>query len=124
LEIAMQKSFTTKGPISLYVEIGAGQVQVRATETTGTEVHVEGRGADDVTVEQRGDQVEVVGPRGGGGFGFLGFGSDLSVSVTMPLDSDLTTKLGSADLTATGRLDDHALPGPGAFVPQPIEKEA
>ncbi len=100
----MQKSFTTNRPTSLYVEIGAGQVEVRATETSETEVLVEGRGADDVTVEQRGDQIVVLGPKGGGGLGFFGFGSDLSVSVTMPLDSDLTTKLGSADLTATGRL--------------------
>lgn len=99
----MHQSFTTIGPTSLYVEIGAGDVRVEATETTVTEVSVEGRGADDVTVEQRGDEIVVLGPRGSG-LGFFGFGSDLEVTVTLPLDSDLTTKLGSADVTATGRL--------------------
>lgn len=98
----MHKTFTTSGPASLYVEIGSGRVTLRATDTTETDVRVEGRDADDVTVEERGDEIVVIARPGRGGF--LGFGSDLTVEVTLPHDSELTTKLGSADLRATGRL--------------------
>lgn len=96
----MHKTFTTEGPASLYVEIGTGEVTIHTTETTETEIHVEGRDADAVTVEQRDEQIVVIGPpRRVALFG----GPELEVRVTMPLDSDLATKLGSADLVATGR---------------------
>jgi DUF4097 and DUF4098 domain-containing protein YvlB len=98
----MHKTFPTTGPTSLYVEIGSGLVQVNATETTETEVHVDGEDAEDTIVEERGDQIVVIGPQRR--VGFFGFGGDLMVTVTLPLDSDLTTKLGSAALVATGRL--------------------
>lgn len=96
----MHKTFPTDGPTSLYVEIGSGDIQVDATETTETDIHVDGPDAEDVTVEQRGDQIVVISPPRGLSF----FGpSDLTVTVTMPLDSDLATKVGSADVVATGR---------------------
>lgn len=98
----MHKTFPTSEPTSLYVEIGSGLVKVDATETTETEVHVDGKDAEDVIVEQRGDQIVVIGPQRR--VGFFGFGGDLMVTVTLPLDSDLATKLGSAELVATGRL--------------------
>lgn len=97
----MDKTFTTEGPASLYVEIGSGDVTIHTTETTETEIHVEGRDADAVTVEQRGEQIVVIGPPRR--VALFGGGPELDVRVTMPLDSDLATKLGSADLTATGR---------------------
>ena len=96
----MEKTFHTPEPISLYVEIGAGQVTVDAVETTETQVRVEGPDADLVTVEQRDGEVVVSGrPR----TGFFASTSELDVTVTLPLDSDLATKVGSADLVATGR---------------------
>ena len=98
----MDKTFPTTGPTSLYVEIGAGLVNVQATRTTATEVVVEGHHAEDVLVEQRGEQVVVISPPRR--VGFFNVGGDLIVTVTVPLDSDLATKLGSADLVATGRL--------------------
>lgn len=96
----MDKTFPTTGPASLYVELGSGTVEVRTTETPETSVHVDGHGAEDVTVEQRGEQVVVIAPPRRSIFGF---GNDLAVRVTLPHDSDLATKLGSADLVATGR---------------------
>ena len=96
----MHKNFPTNGPISLHVEIGAGDVKVDATEIDQTDVYVEGRNADDVTVEQRGDQIVVIAPPGRSGF-FTSNG-ELTVTVTMPLESNLSTKLGSADVVATG----------------------
>lgn len=97
----MHKTFTTEGPASLYVEIGSGDVKIHTTGTDLTEVHVDGRDAEDVTVEQRGEQIVVIGPPRRGGL--FGGGSSLNVHVTMPLDSDLATKVGSADILATGR---------------------
>lgn len=98
----MQHSFETAGPTSLYVEIGSGDVDVTAADVSETTVTVTGRDADDVIVEQRGDQIVVLAPRRRG---LLGGGEhELSVDVVLPTDSELSTKLGSADLAATGRL--------------------
>jgi hypothetical protein len=98
----MQKNFNTLGPIALYVEIGSGNVEIEAGERTETTVTVDGKDADEVSVEQRGNQIAVVAPRQK--LGFFSFGSDLRVHVSMPTDSGLVTKLGSANLVATGRL--------------------
>ena len=98
----MKKTFQTPGPTSLYVEIGAGRVQVRATDTTETSIRVEGRDAEDVVVEQRGDQIAVIAPHRRAGF--LRSGDDLTVTAEVPTDSELVTRLGSADLGAAGRL--------------------
>lgn len=98
----MHKTFPTTGPASVYVEIGSGAVEVNATETTEVDVVVEGDRAGDVTVEQRGGQVVVIAPQRH--VGFFGLGGDLKVRIDMPLDSELATKLGSADLVTTGRL--------------------
>lgn len=98
----MHETFHTEGPSSLYVEIGAGTVQVHAAGATTTEIRVEGRDADEVTVEQRGEQIVVIAPPRRGGF--FGFGSDLTVTAHVPVGSDLATKLGSADLEVTGTI--------------------
>ena len=97
----MHKDFETPEPISLYVEIGAGKVTVEATETATTQVRVDGPDADAVTVEQRDGEVVVIAPPRR--TGFFATSSELDVTVTLPLDSDLATRLGSADLEATGR---------------------
>jgi DUF4097 and DUF4098 domain-containing protein YvlB len=96
----MHQRFPTPGPTSLYVEIASGLVEVHATDTTETDVHVEGRDAEEVTVEQRGEEIVVRACRHAG---FLGLGSDLTVTVHLPRDSDLATKVGSAEVVATGR---------------------
>jgi DUF4097 and DUF4098 domain-containing protein YvlB len=97
----MDKTFPTTGPASLYVELGSGTVDVHTAETAETRVSVHGHGVEDVTVEQRGDQIVVIAPPRRGSI--FGFASDVTVRVTMPHGSDLVTKLGSADLVATGR---------------------
>jgi DUF4097 and DUF4098 domain-containing protein YvlB len=93
--------FPTPRPVSLYVEIGKGTVRVEATDTTETRVQVTGRDADQVRVEQSGDQVTVVAPQRAG---FLSGDSRLDVAVTVPTDSDLAVKTGSADITVDGTL--------------------
>lgn len=97
----MQNIFETPGPTSLYVEVGSGDVAVRAEDTDRTVVDVEGKYADEVVVEQRGNEIVVIAPKHHTGL----FGSnDLQIRATLPTGSELATKLGSADVTATGRL--------------------
>jgi hypothetical protein len=98
----MQKIFETPEPTSLYVELGSGDVTLRCDEVVQTTVDVTGTLAEEFTVEQRGGQIVVIGPKNRGGF-FTG-SDKVSVHVTMPSGSALATKLGSADVTASGRL--------------------
>ena len=98
----MQKSFETPTPPSLYVELGAGSLSIRAEETSRTTVRVEGKAADEVTVEQRGEQIVVLAPHKRSAF--FGSGTELDVQVTLPRDSVLATKLGSAGVVTVGRL--------------------
>jgi DUF4097 and DUF4098 domain-containing protein YvlB len=98
----MQKIFDTPTPTSLYVELGSGDLVVRCDGVGRTTVDVDGKDAEEVTVEQRDDQIVVIAPKRSGGF--FGGGHDLSVHVTMPSGSKLATKVGSADVTVSGRL--------------------
>ena len=98
----MQKTFSTPAPTRLYVEVGAGAVTVHAKDDIDeTSVTVDGSDADHVIVEQRDDKVVVLAPHRRGGL-FSGSG-ELYVTVAVPSDSELVTKLGSAELVATGR---------------------
>lgn len=92
--------FETLRPVDLYVEVGKGSVQVHATDTTESHVEITGRDADDVLVEQEGSQIRVVAPRQR--TGFLSGDAALHVVVTVPLESDLAVKTGSADIDCQG----------------------
>jgi len=94
--------FETPAPVSLYVEIGSGQIDVTATETTTSTVEVTGSQADEVDVHLEGRQLRIVAPRQRGGF--LGQDSSLFVTVTVPTASDLTVRTGSADLGVVGEI--------------------
>jgi DUF4097 and DUF4098 domain-containing protein YvlB len=98
----MQWTFSTVSPVSLFVELRSGDLVVRTAETTETTVEVTGKDVEDVSVDQHGDEILVVSRQSRGGF----FGSSprLDVQVTVPHDSRLTTKLGSADVRVNGRL--------------------
>ena len=99
----MERTFDTPEPIQLYVELGSGEVRIDATDTTTTEVTATGPGSDDVTVEQSGNRIAVIGPKRR--TGFLG-GSDakIQLTVTAPTGSALVTKTGSADQHVSGTL--------------------
>ena len=97
----MNHSFETHGPVELRVEVTRGQVTVVSADTTATEIVVGGERADEVEVRQDGNQISIIAPRVRIGF----FGSDPSydVHVTLPHDSELSVKTGSANVTAQGR---------------------
>lgn len=92
--------FETHHPVGLLVEIGKGSVTVRAADTTESRVEVTGRDADEVRVDQAGDQISVVAPKMR--TGFLSGDSRLDVTVTIPTDSDVVLRTGSADITVEG----------------------
>jgi DUF4097 and DUF4098 domain-containing protein YvlB len=92
--------FETPHPVRLHTEIGKGAVLVTATDTTETLVGIEGRDAEHVVVRQDGDQITVVGPKQRGGF--FGGEARLDVTITLPTDSDLTIRTGSADIVVAG----------------------
>jgi DUF4097 and DUF4098 domain-containing protein YvlB len=98
-----QRSFATPGPVSLFVELRSGDLVIETAEVTQTVIDVTGPAADQVLVDQRGGAIAVVGPKGGHGF-FGTSARQVTVHVTMPHDSGLTTKLGSTDVRVDGRL--------------------
>ncbi|MDN5798143.1 MAG: DUF4097 domain-containing protein [Intrasporangium sp.] len=106
----MEHTFHTPGPIRLRVELVAGDVAVRATETDTTTVQLTPRGpageelAERFTVEQRGDEVVVLAPKMRDAIFSLGKGS-VDIGVTLPPGSVLDAKTGSGDIEATGLLD-------------------
>lgn len=96
----MDYLFDTPSPVRLHVELGRGSVTVRATDTTTTEVTVTGPLAEDVVVEHRGDEVDIVGPKERGSFSSSREYAD--VTVTVPVESTLSVRTGSADVVAEG----------------------
>jgi DUF4097 and DUF4098 domain-containing protein YvlB len=97
----MNKTYDTPDPVALYVELGAGRLDVEATDTSETTVEVTGPRADEFTVERHGRHLAVIAPKGR----FFGIGTDdHTVRVVVPTGSDLATKTGSADTGTTGSL--------------------
>lgn len=90
--------FSTPGPIRLYTEIGRGRVTVHATETATTLVSVRGDRAEEVEVGQEGDLVSIVSQRRSG----FSREPELDVTVTIPVESELAIRTGSADITVDG----------------------
>jgi DUF4097 and DUF4098 domain-containing protein YvlB len=96
----MHRTFGSPHPVSLFVELRSGDLVVRATDTSESVVAVTGKDADAVSVDQHGDEILVVARQGG----FFGLSPHLSVRVTVPTDSRLTAKLGSAGVRVEGRI--------------------
>lgn len=97
----LTRTFSTAGPVRLYVENGAGSVEVTASTTDATRVRVTGARAGEVAIAHEDDRVSVVAPRGRAGF----FGGDqrLRLEIELPLDSEVVVKGGSADVLVAGR---------------------
>lgn len=93
----------THGPVTLHIENGKGSVEVSTAETTESSVDLSGPDVDDVRVELVGNDLSVIAPQQRGGF----FGSDrrIDMVIVIPTLSNLSTKLGSADLVARGTYD-------------------
>jgi DUF4097 and DUF4098 domain-containing protein YvlB len=103
----MNRQFETLQPIDLVVEIGKGRVRISAADTTETTVDVEGPDADEVAVTFEGKALRVIGPKHSGGF--FSKEAALDVQVTLPTDSRVMVKTGSADIEVEGQVGDARL---------------
>ena len=92
--------FETLKPVNLFVELGKGSVRVQATDTTESHVEITGRDADDVLVGLDGDQLSVMAPKQR--TGLLSGDAALHAVITVPIDSNLWVKTGSADIDCRG----------------------
>lgn len=90
--------FTTPGPIRLFAEIGRGRIALDATETATTHVSVRGDKADEIEVIQEDDLISIVSPRRSG----FSREPEVDVVVTLPVDSELAIRTGSADIAVDG----------------------
>jgi DUF4097 and DUF4098 domain-containing protein YvlB len=101
------ETFQTPGHVALDIRLGSGDVEVETNETDETTVELDGR---EETIENarvearpRGDGYEVIVDLSKAQRRF-GRGQDVSVRVTVPLESDLNCRSGSADIEARGPL--------------------
>ncbi len=101
----MNRQFETPEPIYLYVEIGKGKVDVRATATGTTSLDIQGQQADEVTVTFEDNRLSVIGPKDGGSW-FSGRDRELIVEVELPTASDVAIKTGSADIEIEGQVNE------------------
>jgi DUF4097 and DUF4098 domain-containing protein YvlB len=104
----MNRQFETPEPIDVYVEIGKGNVEVRATGTSTTTVDIEGEQADDVMVTFEANRLSVIAPKDGGSW-FSGRDRDLVVEVELPTASNVGVKTGSADIEIEGQVNEARL---------------
>src|SRR6478752_5304895 len=65
----MEHHFDTPGPTRLHAVLGAGRIDVRASDRDTTDVVVTGPDADETRVEERGGGILIVAPRQRGLFG-------------------------------------------------------
>ncbi|WP_310961948.1 DUF4097 family beta strand repeat-containing protein [Nocardioides terrisoli] len=98
----MHQQFDTPDPVELVLELGSGSATITAIETSQSTVEISGPRAEEFTVELEGRRLTVLAPRHG--VRIFGGNDSHQVTVTLPTGSDLTTRTGSADVDATGRL--------------------
>ena len=94
--------FETHEPVDLYVELGKGEVNVTATDTTATTVEVVGRESEQVEVRPgRPPDQRDLGPKGNRG-GSSAASRAYTVTISLPIHSNTVIKTGSADVTLDG----------------------
>jgi DUF4097 and DUF4098 domain-containing protein YvlB len=103
----MNRQFETPEPIDLYVEIGKGQVEIRAMHTGSTRLEIEGQNAEEVAVTFENNRLSVIAPKEGSGW--FGRDRELSVEVQLPVASNVAVRTGSADITVEGQLNEGRL---------------
>jgi len=92
-------AYPTAEPVLLYVENGAGNVDIAAQETDRAEVRIVGKHADDVTVTFEGGRLSVVAPKHRG---FFSNDGKLDMDIVVPTQSHVIVKSGSADVSVEG----------------------
>lgn len=105
-----ERSFETSGPIRLRVQLGVGDLTVRAGAEGVTLVRLIPRGTRGeellprFVVEQRGAEIHVQGPRDREPFLSWGRRAAVDVEVDLPTRSELDVRLGSCGVVTSGVL--------------------
>jgi DUF4097 and DUF4098 domain-containing protein YvlB len=108
---ARMHTFETPRPVALRVELYVGRVEIRAEETDRTTVELEPHDstAEELVararVEQVGDEIRVLVPRGRGA-GIFGRKGEVTGRITVPQHSSASVETGSADVETQGPLGD------------------
>jgi Toastrack DUF4097 len=105
----MDQTFDTPGPVHLAIQLGAGDITVRATDTATTHVHVSGYREEQppsVTCDPTpdGGYRVAIDHRQKKTWGFS-FGRGLTVEVDVPTGARLDGSSGAADLEAVGTFE-------------------
>ncbi|MEO8475506.1 MAG: DUF4097 family beta strand repeat-containing protein [Actinomycetota bacterium] len=103
------QTFTTPGPLSLDVRIPVGTIEVRATDTTQTQVALTGERDDqevivELTPRTLGGHRLLVAYKPRKTFGWFGGLEDLRCRIDVPLGTEIEGESGSADLTVVGEV--------------------
>lgn len=96
----MEQRFSTPTPLDLHVEVDRGEVSITAADTTESVVRVEGDQPERLRVELRGDRLSAVVERRS----LFDLAPRLQVWVTVPTDSRVVVRTGSAEVATLGRL--------------------
>ena len=97
--------FDTDTAVRLFVELGAGSLLITATEAAplASTVHIVGKRAGEVAVEQTEAGISIIAPKQR--TGFLSGDQKFDVVVKIPSGSSAVVRTGSADVNADGVLD-------------------
>ena len=104
-------TFETPRPVALRVELYVGRIEIRAADTDRTTVELEPHDStaeelvERARVEQIGDEIRVLVPRGRGS-GIFGRKGEITGRITVPSHSSASVESGSADVETHGRLGD------------------
>jgi DUF4097 and DUF4098 domain-containing protein YvlB len=96
----MERTFNTPAPVELHVELDRGHVTVTACETAESTIRVEGDHVERVRIEQSGNQLSAFVEHRS----VFDLGAVLQVWATVPTDSRVVVRTGSADVATSGRL--------------------
>ena len=107
-------TFDSRGPISVNIEIGVGEIQMAAGDRTDTVVEVrprdesdeqDVRAAEETTVSFADDRLTVKGPHGRAWRGWMRNGA-VDVTIEVPAGSHVEGTIGVGAFTCDGRLGD------------------
>lgn len=96
----MEYSFDTASPVDLYLELDRGRVAITAGSAGQSSIRVEGDQPERLQVTREGDHLRAVVERRS----LFDFAPSLQVWVTVPAESRLVVKTGSADVAISGLL--------------------
>lgn len=105
-------TFQTPAPIAVTLDLGAGEVQITATDRTDTVVDVrpgsdadgsDVKAAQQVKVDYTDGTLRITGPKAGA-FDFSRKSKYVTVSIDVPSGSRLSAKLQAGDIRGTGQL--------------------